>query len=100
MNFLYGFLHQYAYKWREIGQALNFRHGELLNIIHSTTQQLLTELLNQWSQWPTADHPDIPTVERLRDALRSELVGLGAVANDVYTLRSYLPSIIRFVPRI
>ena len=96
VSFLMMHLHQYAYKWRDIGTALNFQHSELENISHgfprATIQQLLTELLSQWSQWPTADHSDVPTMERLRDALRSGLVGLGAQANDLYELRSQLPS--------
>ncbi len=96
VNMLISHLHKYAYKWRDIGASLNFQHGELENISQSnpiaTTQQLLTELLSQWSQWPTADHPDAPTMERLRDALRSGLVGLGAQANDLYELRDNLPS--------
>ncbi len=96
VNWLMEFLHKCAYRWREIGSALNFQYGELENINRSnpgaTTQQLLTELLSQWSQWPTADHPDDPTIERLCDALRSGQVGLGAVANTLYELRDSLPS--------
>ena len=95
--FLVSHLHKDAsHKWSEIGLALNFRDGELKSIIQSfpraTTQQLLTELLSQWCQWPTADHSDVPTMERLCDALRSGLVGLGAQANDLYELRNSLPS--------
>ncbi len=85
-----------SHKWREIGLALGFLDGELKSISLSfpgaTAQQLLTELLSQWSQWPTAAHPDAPTMERLRDALRSGLVELGAVASDLYELRNFLPS--------
>ncbi len=96
INFLMNHLHKYAYKWRDIGASLNFQHGELENISLSfsraKTQQLLTELLSQWSQWPTADHPDAPTMERLRDALRSGLVELGAVATNIYELRNSIPS--------
>ncbi len=96
LKMLMGLLHKCAYRWREIGFALNFQYSELENISSSnqgaTTQQLLTELLSRWSQWPTADHPDDPTMERLRDALRSGLVELGAVANDLYELRHTLPS--------
>ncbi len=96
VGFLVEHLHLYAFKWREIGLALNFHHGELENIVHSspgaTVQQLLTELLSQWSQWPTATHSDVPTMKRLRDALRSGLVGLGAEANALYDKRTLLPS--------
>ena len=69
VNFLMANLHKYAYKWRDIGSSLNFHPGELENISQSfpkaTTQQLVTELLSQWSQWPTSDHSDAPTMERL-----------------------------------
>ena len=93
--FVMSHLCQRAYKWREIGLALHFEDGELENIRHSfptaTTQQLLSKLLSQWSQWPTADHSDVPTMERLCDALRSGLVGLGAEADHLYGLRHSLP---------
>ncbi len=86
----------HASKWREIGTALSFQPGELDNINHpipgASAQRLLTELLSQWSQWPTARHSAVPTMERLRDALRSALVGLGAEANALYELRDFLPS--------
>ncbi len=87
-------LHIHAAKWKEIGSSLNFHSGELENISYSgtTPQQLLSKLLSQWTQWPTADHPDDPTMEKLHDALRSGLVGLGAVANDIYELRNFLSS--------
>ena len=93
INFLKAVLQNYAYKWRDIGLALDFHPGQLENISQSlpraTTQQLLTELLIQWSQWPTEDHLDVPTLERLCDALRSRLVGLGAVANNLHELQSF-----------
>ncbi len=85
-----------SHKWREIGLTLGFLDGELksisLSFPRATAQQLLTELLSQWSQWPTAAHPDAPTMERLRDALCSGLVELGAVASDLYELKNFLPS--------
>lgn len=88
IHFLASQLCKYAsHKWEAIGLALGFMDGELKGLSHSypraTAQELLTKLLCQWSQWPTADHPDIPTIESLRDALRSDLVQLGAVANNV-----------------
>ena len=96
VTFLVARLHNYAFRWREIGTALGFQHGELENIRHSlpgaNTQRLLTELLSQWSQWPTVDYPQPPTIERLCDALRSSLVGLGAEANSLYAKRTDLPS--------
>ena len=89
-------LHQYAYKWREIGTALRFLPGELECIVltfsrdgpHGGPQRLLKELLNIWCQWPIATHPDVPTVERLESALRSGPVGLGAVANNLRSMMS------------
>ncbi len=94
--FLVEHLHKYAFKWREIGTVLRFHHDELEIIFYSlpgaTSQRLLRELLSQWSQWPTADHSDVPTMERLRDALQSGLVGLGAEANALYDKRTLLPS--------
>ena len=100
VHFLMCSLHKHAYKWREIGAALSFHHGELENIIQTfpraAPQRLLTELLNQWSQWPTAEHPQAPTMERLCDALRSGQVGLGAEANDLYATRTGLPSLNKY----
>ena len=43
----------------------------------------LQELLNQWVQWPTTEHPNNPTLEALCAALRSPLVGLGSLAEEV-----------------
>ena len=69
--------------------ALSFTHGELENIRMSfpisSPQVLLGEVLTQWSQWPTDTHPDHPTMEKLRDALRSGPVGLGVLANQIYS---------------
>ena len=97
VSFLMTRLHRYAYMWRDIGTALNFQRAEMENIRHSfptaTTRDLLHELLSQWSQWPTAEHSQDPTMEGLRDALRSSLVGLGAPASELYEDRSNLPSL-------
>ena len=94
--YLMGYLCQYSYKWEVIGTALHFLPGELENIRHSpqviTPQQRLNAVLCQWVQWPTTAHSQTPTMEMLRDALRSDLVGLGAVANQLYDARNYLPS--------
>ena len=96
VGFLMGYLCQYSYKWEDIGTSLHFLPGELENIRHSpqviTPQQRLNSVLCQWVQWPTTAHPQTPTMEMLRDALRSDLVGLGAVANKLYDARDYLPS--------
>ena len=94
--YLMGHLCQYSYKWEFIGTALHFLPGELENIRHSpqviTPQQRLNAVLCQWVQCPTAAHSQTPTMEMLRDALRSDLVGLGAVANKLYDARNQLPS--------
>ena len=97
VNFLLEKLNTYSYKWEDIGTALDFLPGELDNIKFSpqanTLQQRLRELLSRWAQWPTQDHPDEePTMEKLRDALRSRLVGLGVLASEVYESRHRLPS--------
>ena len=86
VGFLMGFLCQYSYKWKDIGTALHFLPGDLENINHNhqDVQQSLNAVLCQWVQWPTTAHPQTPTMEMLRDALRSDLVGLGAVANQLY----------------
>ena len=99
VSFLMTRLHHYAYMWRAIGTALNFQFAEMENIRHSfptaTTSDLLHVLLSQWSQWPTAEHSQDPTLEKLCDALRSSLVGLGAPASELYEDRSNLPSLVR-----
>ena len=96
VSFLMNVLSQHSYKWDVIGAALHFIPGELENIRHSpqviTPQQRLNAVLCQWVQWPTTAHPQTPTMEILRDALRSDLVGLGAVANKLYDARNQLPS--------
>ena len=43
----------------------------------------LQELLSQWVQWPTEEHQNNPTLGALCTALRSSLVGLGSLAEDV-----------------
>ena len=96
VSYLMGCLSQHLHKWEVIGTALHFLPGELENIKHSpqatTLQQRLNAVLCQWVQWPTTAHSQTPTMEILRDALRSDLVGLGAVANQLYDARNQLPS--------
>ena len=80
-------LHPHEHKWRDIGGALGFSVGELENIRQNfpvaPVEQLLRELLSQWTQWPTETHPETPTMEMLQNALRSGPVGLGAVAEKL-----------------
>ena len=90
--FLVSVLHRFSNKWKEIGSALGFQSGEVQGFSQLTNAQSLQALLTQWSQWPIADHSDTPTMERLCDALRSGMVGLGATANDLYERRYNLPS--------
>ncbi len=93
VTFLMRFLHNYSYKWNDIGLVLGFHYGELKGIEQqSPKSDLLREVLNRWSEWPDEDHSGVPTMEKLRDALRSGTVGLGALANKLYEQRDSLPS--------
>ena len=75
--------------WLEIGMALGFTPPELNQIrknpmlLTTAPKSFLTELLSLWIQWPTVDHPTKPTLEALCEALRSSLVGLGQLAEEV-----------------
>ena len=81
------FLCNYAHKWNELGLSLGFLDDELKNIFHSSphspVQQHLKTVLAQWAHWPTNDHPVEPTIEILCNALRSKMVGLGDVADEL-----------------
>ena len=76
-------------KWNEIGMGLGFAPSELKQISSNPTllmwapASFLTTLLSQWVQWPTEDHPTKPTLGALCEALRSSLVGLGSLAEQV-----------------
>ena len=82
-------LQSYSYKWNPIGLSLGFTQHELCTISSMVTLltgapvSYLQELLSQWVQWPTTDHPSHPTVRALCTALRSSLVGLGSLAEEV-----------------
>ena len=82
-------LQSYSYKWNPIGLSLGFTPHELCTISSKVTLltgapvSYLQELLSQWVQWPTTDHPSDPTVRVLCTALRSSLVGLGSLAEMV-----------------
>ena len=98
VNFLHSnFLCKYAFKWREIGTALGFLSAEQDIIAHSpgmdTLQHRMESVLTQWAHWPTDSHPNTPTLEMLCGALRSNLVGLGDVANELCEKKFFLPSI-------
>ena len=97
IHFLMTELKDYGFKWEDIGYSLHFRHGELKGLQQSNSSysstQLLRELLLTWSYWPTDDHQEKPTLEKLCDALSSSLVGLGKLADVVCSKRSQLPSL-------
>ena len=79
----------YSYKWNPIGLSLGFNQHELntifgmFKLLMGAPVSYLQELLSQWVQWPTTDHPSHPTVRALCTALRSSLVGLGSLAEEV-----------------
>ena len=82
-------VYRFSDKWYNIGIGMGFTLSEL-NVIESKPLLLsgaptryLTELLNQWIQWPTENHPNKPTLRALCEALRSSLVGLGSLADEV-----------------
>ena len=82
-------LQSYSYKWNPIGLNLGFTPHELCTIscmvtlVTGAPVSYLQELLCRWVHWPTADHPNHPTVRALCAALRSSLVGLGSLAKEV-----------------
>ena len=89
LNVLKRVLHSHSPKWREIGGELGFADPELNLISHAplllTTAPFsyLAQLLSQWVQWPTANHPTKPILGVLCTALRSSVVGLGSLAERV-----------------
>ena len=82
-------LQSYSYKWNPIGLSLGFTQHELktisgmLKLVDGAPVSYLQELLSQWVQWPTEEHQNNPTLGALCTALRSSLVGLGALAEEV-----------------
>ena len=82
-------LQNHSIKWNEIGLSLGFTLSELntisgmLKLLTGAPVSYLQELLTQWVQWPTTDHPNHPTPESLCTALRGSLVGLGSLAQNV-----------------
>lgn len=82
-------VHSISNKWRDIGIGLGFTVSELDLIIGrplllaTAPTSYLTELLNQWVQWPTVNHHKKPTLKALCEVLRSSLVGLGSLADKV-----------------
>jgi hypothetical protein len=82
-------LQSYSYKWNPIGLNLGFTQHELntifgmLKLMVGAPVSYLQELLSQWVQWPTEEHQNNPTLGALCTALRSSLVGLGSLAEEV-----------------
>ena len=86
---LLNLIHNFSDKWHDIGVGLGFAPSELNQI--SCKQSLfmlapasfLTELLSQWVQWPTVNHPIKPTLRAICEVLGSSFVGLGSLAEEV-----------------
>ena len=82
-------LQSYSTKWEMIGLSLGFIQCELKTIsgmpklFVGAPVSYLQELLSQWVQWPTEEHQNNPTLGALCTALRSSLVGLGSLAEEV-----------------
>ena len=82
-------IHNFSDKWDYIGLGLGFIQPELNQIrampllLTTAPKSYLTELLSQWVQWPTENHPTKPTLSTLCEALRSSSVGLGSLAELV-----------------
>ena len=80
----------HAANWWEIGTALGFLPYELKLIraspllMYGAPASFLGEMLSKWVQWsPETVHAKYATIADLRQALRSQLVGLGAAAEAV-----------------
>ena len=82
-------IHHHGDKWKFIGAELGFLPSELRQIEAAPLLMLnaplsyLQELLSLWIEWPTEDHPHLPTLKALITALRSSLVGLGRLADEL-----------------
>ena len=82
-------MQSFSDRWRDIGMELGFTQPELNQIgknpmlLTTAPKSFMTELLSQWVQWPTKDHPKVPTLGALCDTLRSSLVRLGSLAETV-----------------
>lgn len=82
-------IHDHSDKWQNIGLGLGFHQPELNYIqsmptlLHDAPKSYLKELLNQWYQWPTEKHYQIPNIKVLCESLQSSFVGLGRLAEEV-----------------
>ena len=73
--------------WQNIGLSLNLPKNFLKDIsalfyAGRDSRMCLSDLLEQWIA-QTYEHAKSPTVDNLKNALRSETVGLGSVANQL-----------------
>ena len=82
-------IHTFSSKWDMIGLKIGFTFSELEYIksmpllLATAPTSYLKELLSQWVQWPTLRHPTQPTLRALCTSLRSSMIGLGALADEV-----------------
>ena len=76
----------YSSEWHNVGMSLRLPHNVLVDILRTYGQYgsnfRLNTLLYEWVVG-RHEHSMSPTVENLKRALRSEMVGLGDVANQL-----------------
>ena len=89
------FLAEYPFKWELLGTALKFKPQDLNNIkashtCTSMTDPLMHSLKSLIEQWIGKKHKHTlpPTKGNLESALRSNTVGLGALANKLPSIAS------------
>ena len=81
----------YAYKWRDVGIALNFHPQDLNNIqassllVHDSPESYLTRLLEDWLL-KKHGYTLHPTIDNLKKALCRQTVGLGILASELQTI--------------
>lgn len=86
---------KHSHMWDMVGISLGFAPSELQYIrsmpllLASAPLSFFNELLRQWVNWPTLNHPTIPTLGAFITSLRSSIVGLGSQA-DVVENHCYL----------
>ncbi len=76
-----------SYKWHEIGMSLNLPYGVLEDILERFNANLCTTKLSKvLKEWIMGFHEYAkpPTEDSLRQALASNIVGLGAEANALH----------------
>ena len=79
----------YSHKWRDIGLSLNLPHSIRENIMAMmhvySGKYCLSEILREWISG-NHEHAKPPTLEKLQEALASEIVGLGKESKDLYKI--------------